>query len=273
MMMPSMVKLRRRRLMAPSAERMHSCTAYTVFGRPGRLCRQLTAAWCGPLIRVVQPPGAVAAMAGSCVTTTTVWPSACSAQQSMIAGGAAVELPVGSSASSSSVDPVHARLQPLRWPPDISLGRCFIDRQGQHAQARSRAHAVAPVRCHGKSAAGPHCPRRHARHQIEVLEHEADLAITHFGLPVLVSSRPDAVEFVATAGGRVQVTRMFISVDLPEPDAPVSARYPLSPMLRLISTSAGYRPRQAVGPADRQADHWPARPFSRPLQAWRLPCP
>ena len=64
-----------------------------------------------------------------------------------------------------------------------------------------------------------------AGEQAEVLEDEADLPVAQLGAPVAVEARDVlAVEEVAARTmGRSSRPRMFMSVDLPEPEAPTTA--------------------------------------------------
>ena len=82
--------------------------------------------------------------------------------------------------------------------------------------------------------------RRGPRQQVEILEHEADELVAHLA-PVRcarAAPRPGRPACSCRASGESRQPRMFISVDLPEPDEPVMAtNSPLS-ISRFTSRSA-----------------------------------
>ena len=154
-------------------------------------------------------------------------------------------LPVGSSARIIAGLVTSARAIATRccWPPDSSEGR-WCDAVGQ-----SPPGAAPPARARRRSAA-MHAgvgerqldvgQRARAGDQVEALEHEPDLAVAHVGQVVLV----DAARRRGHSAGRCPLVgvsrqpRMFISVVLPLPDAPMIATYSPRSIRRLTPRSA-----------------------------------
>ena len=110
---------------------------------------------------------------------------------------------------------------------------------GQHRRAVLVARSARPTASSAASARRAPLGRSHARvrqrqldvlqrgragQQVEALEDEADLAVADHGELVLVEQLDvDAVEQVAPRVGMSRQPMMFISVLLPEPDAPMIA--------------------------------------------------
>jgi hypothetical protein len=137
-------------------------------------------------------------------------------------------LPVGSSARRIAGSLTRARAMATRccWPPESS-GRFVMHaiaeadliehRQSLPARVGNSPGAVVEQRqldvLHGRGA----------RQQVEALEDEADLLVAdrrELVLPEAVD--PLAVEGVGPRRRRSRQPRMFISVDLPEPEAPMN---------------------------------------------------
>src|SRR5262245_50631352 len=64
-----------------------------------------------------------------------------------------------------------------------------------------------------------------ARQQIEGLEHESDAAIADRRKVIVVERvHLDALETIRAAGCPIEAAEMFMKVDFPEPDGPMTAR-------------------------------------------------
>ena len=180
------------------------------------------------------------ATAGSWVTTISVRPAAfiCSSSSSTWRPEAVSRLPVGSSASSSFGSSTVARASATRWrsPPESWSGRCWRARlEADGAQPRERA--LAPLG--GRRAGEQHRQldvllRAEPRHQVEELEHEADRVAAHEAELGLVEPRRRRGRRARSGreSGRSRQPSTCRSVDLPEPDGPMIARY--SPVRDLL---------------------------------------
>ena len=153
-----------------------------------------------------------AATSGSCVMRTTVRPSPL--RRSKMSRTSAVEresrLPVGSSARISDGFVTIARAIATRccWPPESSDGTwsSAVARGRPRRARRSRGarRSARPTPGVGQRQLDVR-QRARARHEVEALEDEADLAVAQVGELVLVDvAHVDAVEQVAPGGRRVE---------------------------------------------------------------------
>ena len=114
------------------------------------------------------------------------------------------------------------------WPPESCDGlvaRCAAPRptRSSASSARRRRSAGGTPRVDQRQL--DVLERRGARQQVEALEHEADDAVAHLGELDAAEVR-DVAAVEAVAGRSMGVSRqprMFISVDLPEPEEPMIA--------------------------------------------------
>ena len=140
-------------------------------------------------------------------------------------------LPVGSSARMIDGSLISARAIATRccWPPDSWFGIVVVALA--EADGLQRLHrALVPLGGLHLAAAVVEqrqldvVERRRAREQVEALEHEPDLPVADHRELVLRHPRHVlAVEDVLPLVGRSRQPRMCISVDLPDPDGPVTA--------------------------------------------------
>src|SRR5262249_14303179 len=123
-------------------------------------------------------------------------------------------------------------------------GRVALARR-QAERGQGLAGARAALRSAGGTAVGVEQRQRDvleragAREEVEALEHEADaLAADLRKLGLGPIGDVDALEQIAPPVGRSRQPRMFIRVDLPDPDAPIRARNSPSSTRRSTPASA-----------------------------------
>ena len=177
---------------------------------------------------------ACSAMSRSCVTRMMVLPSLVQPLEQphdLLAGGG-VEVAGGlvrQQDATGCITSARAMATRWRWPPESSLGR-WLHAVAQLHHLQRLARALQPLLL-GDAGVDQRqldvVQRGGARQQVEGLEDEADLAVADRGQLVVVHLGDDlAAQDVACP--RMGVSRqpmMFMSVDLPEPDGPMTATY------------------------------------------------
>ena len=172
---------------------------------------------------------AMEAARGSWVTITTVWPTVSTERRSsarISCPEAESRLPVGSSANSTVGRLISARAIATRccWPPESSAGR-WVSRSRRPVSSMTVLEPGRVGLAAGDGQRQEHVlPRRQHRQQVEELKDEADVVAAqpgelrrrHAG-----DLRPSIVTDPSV--GLSSPARMCMSVDLPEPDGPMTA--------------------------------------------------
>ena len=204
-------------------------------------------------IRTTRP--ARAATSASWVISTIVRPAACSSSSSAEhVGGRRASRGCRSArrpgSAPGSVTSARATATRCCWPPDSSPGRCSTrspsPTRSSAATARSRRSCRGtPAYASGSSTLRQ---RRQRRQQVELLEDEADAPVADVGQLVLghARRRPRRPAGRCPSVGTSRQPRMCISVDLPEPDGPMTATYSPRPISRLTPRSACHLERAAA---------------------------